>query len=194
MKHRIVHLLQKYLFNPPVKVVFAIGLAAPGRRDPRNHRPQNGKAAPDAGGREWSCRQSVLDHFGTRPEIRLRPEYFCEFARAIETARRLAIPLPFRNGSFAFDDDPRARQKWLATQLSGNAANSAAVRFFGTQLLTVRIDLDNRVKESNPNARRGIRMSATEHTHKKGGRCEVQRAYSVQTSLSNRYPSKNCRP
>lgn len=40
------------------------------------------------------------------------------------------------------DDDPRERQKWLAAQLPRSAANSAAVRFFGTQLLTVRIDLD----------------------------------------------------
>ncbi len=31
MKRRIVHILQKYLFNPPVKFMFAIGLAMPGR-------------------------------------------------------------------------------------------------------------------------------------------------------------------
>src|SRR5438309_9975528 len=31
MKRRIVHFLQKYLFNPPVKFLFAIGLALPGR-------------------------------------------------------------------------------------------------------------------------------------------------------------------
>jgi hypothetical protein len=30
MKHRIVHFLQKYLFNPPIKLLFAIGLAPPG--------------------------------------------------------------------------------------------------------------------------------------------------------------------
>jgi deazaflavin-dependent oxidoreductase (nitroreductase family) len=30
MKHRIVHFLQKYLFNPPVKLLFAIGLVPPG--------------------------------------------------------------------------------------------------------------------------------------------------------------------
>jgi len=40
------------------------------------------------------------------------------------------------------DDDPRERQRWLKTQLPGSASNAAAVRFFGTQLLTVRIDLD----------------------------------------------------
>jgi len=40
------------------------------------------------------------------------------------------------------DDDPRERQRWLATQLPSSAGNARAVRVFGTQLLTVRIDLD----------------------------------------------------
>jgi len=30
MKHRIVHFLQKYVFNPPIMFLFAIGLAPPG--------------------------------------------------------------------------------------------------------------------------------------------------------------------
>jgi hypothetical protein len=30
MKHRVVHALQKYVLNPPLKLVFAVGLAAPG--------------------------------------------------------------------------------------------------------------------------------------------------------------------
>jgi F420H(2)-dependent quinone reductase len=30
MKHRIVHTLQKYLLNPPIKLLFAVGVAAPG--------------------------------------------------------------------------------------------------------------------------------------------------------------------
>ena len=41
------------------------------------------------------------------------------------------------------DDDPRARQRWLAGQLPSTVANAAAVRLFGTDLLTVRIDLDD---------------------------------------------------
>ena len=30
MKHRIVHLLQKYLLNPPIKLLFAMGVVLPG--------------------------------------------------------------------------------------------------------------------------------------------------------------------
>jgi hypothetical protein len=40
------------------------------------------------------------------------------------------------------DDDARERQRWLASQLPSSAGNARAVRLFGTQLLTVRIDLD----------------------------------------------------
>jgi len=40
------------------------------------------------------------------------------------------------------DDDARERQRWLARRLLSSAANAAAVRSFGTELLTVRIDLD----------------------------------------------------
>ena len=41
------------------------------------------------------------------------------------------------------DDDPRERQRWLASQLPSSAGNSRAVRLFGTQLLSIRIDLDD---------------------------------------------------
>ena len=41
------------------------------------------------------------------------------------------------------DDDPRERQRWLANQLPSSAGNARAVRLFGTQLLSIRIDLDN---------------------------------------------------
>src|ERR1700736_6361540 len=30
MKHRIVHALQKYALNPPIKLLFALGVAPPG--------------------------------------------------------------------------------------------------------------------------------------------------------------------
>jgi hypothetical protein len=39
------------------------------------------------------------------------------------------------------DDDPRERQRWLASHLPSTAGDARPVRLFGTQLLTVRIDL-----------------------------------------------------
>jgi len=41
------------------------------------------------------------------------------------------------------DDDPRERQRWLSQHVRGAGRNAAAVRFFGTQLLTIRIDLES---------------------------------------------------
>ena len=41
------------------------------------------------------------------------------------------------------DDDPRLRQRRLTVQLPSSARNGAAVRLFGTELLTVRIDLES---------------------------------------------------
>jgi deazaflavin-dependent oxidoreductase (nitroreductase family) len=40
------------------------------------------------------------------------------------------------------DDNPRERKRWLSRQIPSSVTNSAAVRLFGMQLLTVRIDLD----------------------------------------------------
>jgi len=40
------------------------------------------------------------------------------------------------------NDDPHERQRRLAKQLPSSAGNARAVRLLGTQLLTVRIDLD----------------------------------------------------
>jgi hypothetical protein len=41
------------------------------------------------------------------------------------------------------EDDPRERQRWLANQLPSSAGNARAVRLFGTQLLSIRIELDD---------------------------------------------------
>jgi deazaflavin-dependent oxidoreductase (nitroreductase family) len=41
------------------------------------------------------------------------------------------------------DDNPRERQRWLASHLPSSAGNATAVRLFGTQLLSIRIDLDD---------------------------------------------------
>ena len=40
------------------------------------------------------------------------------------------------------NDDPLERQTWLGRRLPASRANAAVVRLMGTELLTVRIDLD----------------------------------------------------
>jgi deazaflavin-dependent oxidoreductase (nitroreductase family) len=142
MKHRIVHLLQKYLLNPPVKFLFAMGVAVPGRAILETTGRKTGKARRTPVGNGLVGRQFwiVAEHGHKAAYVR----------NIVDNPR---VRLKLRNGLRArwhsgtahvlSDDDPRERQRWLKSQLPGSASNAAAVRFFGTQLLTVRIDLDS---------------------------------------------------
>ncbi len=142
MKHRIIHLLQKYFLNPPIKVLFAIGLVPPGYALLETTGQKTGKPrrTPVGGGRigerfwvvvEHGMNASYVRNIASNPHVRLK---LCDGLRS-HWHLGIAHLLP--------DDDPRERQRWLAGQLPSSAVNAAAVRFFGTQLLTVRIDLDD---------------------------------------------------
>ena len=141
MKHRDVHFLQKYLFNPPIKFLFAIGLIPPGygllettgrkTGKPRRTPVGNGLVAGQfwivaEHGQKAGYVRNIMGNPHVRLKLRdgLRARWYTGIAHLLS------------------DDDPRERQRWLANKLRSSASNAAAVRFFGTQLLTVRIDLD----------------------------------------------------
>jgi deazaflavin-dependent oxidoreductase (nitroreductase family) len=141
MKHRIVHFLQKYLLNPPIKLLFAIGLAPPGyallettgRKTGKPRRTPVGNGL--VGGQFWIVAEhgqkaGYVRNIVVRPRVRLKLRDGLRARWYAGTAYVLS------------EDDPRERQSWLANQLPSSAGNAAAVRFFGTQLVTVRIDLD----------------------------------------------------
>ena len=46
------------------------------------------------------------------------------------------------------NDDPRERQRWLAGVCPGSGSNAAVVRLLGTELLTIRVDLDEESRSS----------------------------------------------
>ena len=142
MKHRIVHALQKYALNPPIKLLLALGIAPPGyalletigRKSgkPRRTPVGNGRV----GGQFWivaehGMKAGYILNIESNPRVRLKLRDGLRARWHAGTAHVLA------------DDDPRERQKWLASQVRGSARNAAAVRLFGTQLLTVRIDLED---------------------------------------------------
>jgi deazaflavin-dependent oxidoreductase (nitroreductase family) len=141
MKHRVVHFLQKYLLNPPIKLLFAIGLAPPGyallettgRKTGKPRRTPVGNGL--VGGQFWVVAEhgqkaGYVRNIAISPRVRLKLRAGLRARWYTGTAHLLS------------EDDPRERQRWLANQLLSSARNAAAVRFFGTQLLTVRIDLD----------------------------------------------------
>ncbi len=142
MKHRIIHLLQKYVLNPPIRLLLALGIAPPGYALLETIGRKSGKPrrTPVGNGRVGQQFWIVAEH-GTK----------AGYVRNIKSNPRVRVKLRaglctrWHTGtaSLLSDDDPRERQRWLSSQLPNSAGNAAAVRFFGTQLLTVRIDLDS---------------------------------------------------
>jgi deazaflavin-dependent oxidoreductase (nitroreductase family) len=141
VKHRIVHFLQKYVLNVPIKSLFAMGVVPPGYALLETIGRKSGKPrrTPVGDGRVGAQFWIVAEHgrhagyvrnIEANPRVRIKTRDGVRGSWYRGTAHILA------------DDDPRARQRWLATQVRGAGRNAAAVRFFGTELLTVRIDFD----------------------------------------------------
>lgn len=142
MKHRLVHILQKYLLNPPIKLLFAMGVVLPGyallettgRKTGKPRRTPLGNGL--VGQQFWIVAEhgqnaAYVKNIAGDPRVRLKLRDGLRARWYSGTAHLLP------------DDDPRERQRWLAIQAPSSASNAAAVRFFGTELLTVRVDLDS---------------------------------------------------
>jgi deazaflavin-dependent oxidoreductase (nitroreductase family) len=141
MKHRIVHTVQKFLLNPPIKLALATGLPLPGYAllETKGRKTGKPRRTPVGDGRIGNQFWLVAEH-GTKagyvrnidrdPHVRLKVREGLRYRWYRGTANLL------------LEDDPRERQRWLATHLPSSAGNARAVRLFGTQLLIVRIDLD----------------------------------------------------
>jgi deazaflavin-dependent oxidoreductase (nitroreductase family) len=142
MKHRVIHLLQKYVLNPPIKLLFVLGIFPPGYALLETIGRKTGKPrrTPVGNGR-------VGQQFWLVAEHGMKASYVRNIAKNphIRVKLREGFRAPWYTGTASLlpDDDPRERQRWLAQQHPGSASNAAAVRLFGTQLLTVRIDLDH---------------------------------------------------
>jgi deazaflavin-dependent oxidoreductase (nitroreductase family) len=142
MKHRIVHTLQKFLLNPPIKLALAIGLPLPGYALLETTGRKTGKPrrTPVGDGR-------IGNQFWLVAEHGMKAGYVRNIERDPRVRMKLRQGLKYHwhtgTAHLLYDDDPRERQRWLATQLPSSAGNARAVRLFGTQLLTVRIDLND---------------------------------------------------
>lgn len=141
MKRQIVHFLQKYLFNPPIKLLFAAGIVPPGYAlietigrasgKPRRNPVGDGRL----GDQFWLIAEHGMDagyvrNIARNPRVRLKLPNGVRARWYTGTAYLLP------------EDDPHERQHWLRQQRPSTWSNSRAVRGFGTKLLTVRIDLD----------------------------------------------------
>jgi len=131
-KARAVRTFQKYVLNPPVRVLFGLGLAPPthlllettGRRTGRPR--QN----PVGNGLDGDTLWIVAEHGRS-----------ASYVRNLEADPhvRVKIGRHWRHGTATVlpDDDPRARLRRI-----GRPVNGFMVRAVGTDLLTIRVDLD----------------------------------------------------
>lgn len=142
MKHRIVHRVQKYLLNPPIKFLFVVGLVPPGyalletigRKSGRPRRTPVGYGR--VGSQFWIVaehgrKSGYIQNIALHPQVRVRLREGLRVRWLTGTAQILA------------DDNPRERQRWLSRQLPSSALNAAIVRLLGTDLLTVRVDFNH---------------------------------------------------
>jgi deazaflavin-dependent oxidoreductase (nitroreductase family) len=131
-KRRLVTKLQVRLLNPPIKVLAARGLAPGvalletiGRKSGLPRRTPVSKGLDRATDTFW-----IVAEFGRR----------AAYVRNIEANPRvrLRIGRRWRSGvaSVLAGDDPLARQHHMSR------LNAASVRAIGTDLLTIRVDLD----------------------------------------------------
>ena len=136
MKYRFVQALQKYFLNPPIRFLLTGGAT----RICCETGPQNrqGRRTP-VGEAPWRAVWLVAEHGAKAGYVRNTR------VTRVRVKLRKGLGARWYNGTahLLSDDDPRERQRWLWRQVPGSMANAMAVRMFGTQLLTVRIDLDS---------------------------------------------------
>ena len=142
MKRRIVHFLQKYFFNPPIKLLCALGLVPPGYALLETIGRKSGKPRHTPVGHGLVGQQFwiVAEHGDQAAYVRnlvAHPRVRVKVREGLRSRWHAGAATVLR------DDNPRERQRWLAQQLPGAGSNAAAVRFFGTNLLTIRIELEN---------------------------------------------------
>jgi deazaflavin-dependent oxidoreductase (nitroreductase family) len=132
VKVRAIRFTQKYVLNPPVRALFALGLVPPthallettGRRTGR--RRQN----PVGNGLDGDTFWLVAEHgrnAGYVRNLEANPRVRVKIGRRWRTGTATVMP----------DDDPRARLDRI-----GHRVNGFMVRAVGSDLLTIRIDLD----------------------------------------------------
>ncbi|MDQ6914303.1 MAG: nitroreductase family deazaflavin-dependent oxidoreductase [Actinomycetota bacterium] len=141
MKRRLVHLFQRYLANPPVRLLFALGALPPGYGilETTGRRTGRPRQVPVGAGRVGNSVWIVVEHGHRAGYVRN-----LEADPHVRMKLRTGLGTRWRTGTAHVlpDDDPRARQRWLARGRPAVWLNALTVRVLGTDLLTVRIDLD----------------------------------------------------
>ena len=136
-KYGVVNFVQKRLFNPVVRTALERGVRIPGYSVIETIGRKSGlpRRTPVGDGLDGDTFWIVAEH-GRR----------AAYVRNLEANPRVRVRVrgKWRSGSALTlpDDNPRERQRIMAERRRSTRLNAAAVRALGTDLLTVRIDLD----------------------------------------------------
>jgi deazaflavin-dependent oxidoreductase (nitroreductase family) len=137
VKREVVHALQVRVFNRPIKALLARGIAPGGAAllETTGRRSGLTRTTPVGDGLEGSTFWIVAEHGRA-----------AGYVRNLQADPRVRVKVRgrWRTGTARVlaDDDPRARLRALGRGHPLRALNAVAVRAMGTDLLTIRIDLD----------------------------------------------------
>jgi deazaflavin-dependent oxidoreductase (nitroreductase family) len=140
-KLRIVRIVQRRIVNPPVRLMWRLGFMPPGFAllETTGRCTGRPRTTPIGDGLLGETFWVVAEH-GTK----------ASYVRNLETNPRARVRLRqrgrliWRSGTAHLmpTDDPRTRQRMIVGSSISRGINSLGVRLMGTDLLTVRIDLD----------------------------------------------------
>jgi deazaflavin-dependent oxidoreductase (nitroreductase family) len=141
MKRQVLRLLQKYLLNPPIRLLLALGLAPPGYAviETIGHASGQRRRTPVGNGligdtfwlvAEHGHQAAYVRNLERDPRVRVKVRHGARYVWRTGTAHVLV------------DDNPRRRQRSLSRGHPIRLITAWAVRAMGTDLLTIRIDLD----------------------------------------------------
>ena len=140
-KRRLVQLLQKYLLNPPIRLCLSLGLVPPSYAliETRGRKSGKPRHTPVGNGYVDGTFWIVAEHgtaAGYVRNLRNDPRVRIKFRRGLR--------LRWHSGTahVLADDDPRERQRMLSRGHPGRSLNAFVVRVLGTDLTTIRIDID----------------------------------------------------
>jgi len=141
VKLRLVRLLQRRLVNPPIKLLFRLGFVPPGYAllETVGRRSGQPRQTPVGDGLVDETFWIVAEH-GLRAAYVRNLQAHARVRVQVRQGRRMV----WRRGiaRVVHDDDARERQRWLARTSLNRRLNAFVVRAMGTELATVRIDLD----------------------------------------------------
>ena len=140
MKLRVVRLLHRYVLNPPIVLLFRLGIVPPGyamletigRRSGQPRQTPVGDGL--VGDTFWIVAEHGL-HAAYVRNLQANPHVRVQYRQGRRTVWRTG------SGEVMPDDDPLERQRTLAGRNLNRRRNAFLVRALGTELVTVRIDL-----------------------------------------------------